>query len=155
MGTWHHPQIDGAAFIVTAVVHERASVFRSRGACRLFLRELTLLRNELSFRLLAWVIMPDHVHLLVAPSPQAQLRTIMQGSKGRFARRWNELTYRRGSLWQARYYESTVRTEAQLIRWVEYIESNPVKAGMVRSAEEYSFSSAWAGRRSDLESYLG
>lgn len=84
-------------------------------------QELVRLRDELGFALLAYAVMPDHLHLLVAPSAAVDLSRIMQSIKGRFARLWNRQSRTVGSLWQPRYYESAVRTEAQLWRWIEYI----------------------------------
>lgn len=97
--------------------------------------------------------MPDHVHLIVVPGLAANLGNIMQYVKGRFARRYNERTGGVGKLWQDRYYESIIRDEASLVRRMQYIEANPVTAGLVSQPEEFPFSSA-ASERDDLESYL-
>ncbi len=97
--------------------------------------------------------MPDHVHLIVVPGLVADLGKVMQYVKGRFARRYNGRTGGVGKFWQDRYYESIIRDEASLMRRVQYVEANPVTAGLVREPEEYPFSSA-ANGRDDLENYL-
>ena len=120
---------------------------------RFFVEELRTLRSELHFLLLGYVVMPDHVHLIVVPSLAANLGEVIQYVKGRFARRYNERTGGVGKFWQDRYYESIIRDEASLIRRMQYVEANPVKVGLVSQSEEYPFSSA-TSERDDLESYL-
>ncbi len=55
----------------------------------------------------------------------------------------------------SRYYESAVRTEAQLARWLEYVHHNPMRAGLAASPEEYPYCSAGGKLKTDLETYLG
>ena len=117
--------------------------------------EVDRLRAELGFALLAYVVMPDHVHLILVPGPAAGLGRIMQFVKGRFARLWNAQQGSSGSVWQARYYESAVRTEVQLARWLQYIDYNPVRAGLASSPEDYPYCSAGGKLATDLEAYLG
>lgn len=93
------------------------------------------------YRLLAWVVMPNHVHLLVEiwQTPQAQL---IKDSKGFTARRINRLRERRGKLWQDNYWDRYIRDETHYRKVVRYIEANPVKAGLVQTPEQWPFSSA-------------
>ncbi len=155
MGTRYHPGVAGYPYFVTAVTKDRQPIFRNRQAADLMLKELAQLRDELGFSLLAYAVMPDHLHLLVAPSAAVDLSRIMQSIKGRFARLWNRQSRTVGSLWQPRYYESAVRTEAQLWRWIEYINQNPVKAGLAATSEEYPYCSAGGRLAVDLEAYVG
>ena len=97
--------------------------------------------------------MPDHVHLLIVPGPAAGLATIMQYVKGRFARRFNESSGGHGKLWQARYYEAMIRDEASMHRRIDYIEENPVKAGLAEDAPSFKFSSA-SRPTGDIEGFL-
>ena len=154
MGTRSHPTVSYQPYFVTAVTRNRTPIFRDRHAADLILKELARLRDELGFARLAYAVMPDHIHLLVAPSAGANLSRIMQSVKGRFARLWNRQLCRQGSLWQPRYYESAVRTEAQLMRWIEYIHRNPVQAGLAKSPEEYPYCSPGGKLGTDLEVYL-
>ena len=116
---------------------------------------LDQLRTELRFALLAFVIMPDHMHLLVVPSESADISRVMQAIKGRFARHWNAANGTSSAVWQGRYFESVARTEAQLARWIEYIHYNAVQAGLATTPEEYPYSSAAANMQTDLEVHLG
>jgi putative transposase len=91
----------------------------------------------------AYVIMANHVHLLVRPrvSPSRFLQTL----KGYTAREANRVLGRTGRpFWQAESYDHWARDEKQEQRVKTYIENNPVKAGLVSNAEDYSWSSAKA-----------
>jgi putative DNA methylase len=93
------------------------------------------------YRILAWVVMPNHVHLLVKIW-QKPMTEILQGWKGYTARRINRVLGRRGKLWQDDYWDRYIRDEAHYRKVVHYIESNPVKAGLVKTPDEWPFSSA-------------
>ena len=154
MGTRHHPGVSNQPYFVTAATRNRQPIFRDRLAAEMMLSELGRLRDEMGFALLAYALMPDHLHLLIVPSESAGLSRIMQGVKGRFARLWNQRLSQVGGLWQPRYHESAVRTEAQLRRWIEYIDQNPVKAGLAVTPGQYPYCSAGGKLRTDMESYL-
>lgn len=93
------------------------------------------------YRLLAWVVMPNHVHLLVEiwQTPMVEL---IKAWKGYSARHVNRALERRGTLWQDKYWDRYTRDEAHYRKVVHYIENNPVKAGLVKAPEEWPFSSA-------------
>jgi len=155
MGTRYHPGVAGYPYFVTAATKGRRPILGDPRAADLLVQELVRLRDELGFALLAYAVMPDHLHLLVVPSAAVDLSRIMQSIKGGFARLWNRQSGSAGSLWQARFYESAVRTEAQLWRWIEYINQNPVKAGLAATPEEYPYCSAGGRLAVDLEAYGG
>jgi putative transposase len=155
MGTRNHVTLENQAFFVTAKTALRKPLFRNSRIAAMFLRELEHCREKLGFLLLSFVVMPDHVHLIVVPGPTADLPRIMQHVKGRFARVLNLARGDSGAIWQSRFYESAVRTEVQLKRWVRYIEENPVRAGLAATPETYVFSSASGALAVDLECYLG
>jgi REP element-mobilizing transposase RayT len=98
--------------------------------------------RELSrFKLLAWAVMPNHVHLLI--EPLTPLKAILNGIKGASARDANLLLGRVGqTFWQSESFDHWVRTPAEGERICRYIENNPVKAGLVSSIEQWRWSSA-------------
>lgn len=96
----------------------------------------------------AWVIMPNHVHLLVLP--KTPLRAITRWLKGSTARAANRLLGRQNHpFWQDESYDHWVRSQREFDRIVRYIEENPVSAGLVGSAELWRWSSATSNRRTD------
>jgi REP element-mobilizing transposase RayT len=94
------------------------------------------------YRLLAWVVMPNHVHALIETSPGYALREVVQAWKSFTAREANRLLGQRGRFWQPDYFDRAIRDERHLSSVVRYIHDNPVKAGLVASAEGWPFSSA-------------
>ena len=93
------------------------------------------------YELSAWVVMPNHVHLLILP--KVALPEITRWLKGSTARRANQLLGRTGlPFWQDESYDHWVRTTKELDRIIGYIEENPVSAGLVVSMELWPWSSA-------------
>jgi REP element-mobilizing transposase RayT len=94
------------------------------------------------YSLRAWVLMPNHVHLLVYP--QTKLSTITKSIKNYSARRANTILGRTGRpFWQDESYDRWVRGPEELEKIVGYIERNPVAAGLVNRIEAWRWSSAW------------
>ena len=89
----------------------------------------------------AWVVMPNHVHLLILPS--APLAKITHSIKGRTAREANLLLKRTGEpFWQNESYDHWARSHRECLRIAKYIENNPVSAGLVSAPEDWPWSSA-------------
>ncbi len=107
------------------------------------------------FQLLAFTIMPDHLHLIVVPPTPDGLGRVMQLIKGRFSRAYNTMIGRTGAVWQNRYHERTLRTEAALFRAIAYVHNNPVAAHLVAISEDYQWSTANGRYEFDLQKYLG
>jgi putative DNA methylase len=90
----------------------------------------------------AWCVMPNHVHVLFTPKPDRSLSEIVQAWKSYTASKANILLARRGSFWQREYFDRFIRDERHFRASVEYIENNPVKAGLALDAITWPFSSA-------------
>jgi REP element-mobilizing transposase RayT len=100
------------------------------------------------YRLHAWTIMPNHVHLLATPLSGHTLSTITQSWKRFTARRANEILGRGGTFWAPEYYDRAIRDETHFDNVVGYIAMNPVKAGLCADPDQWRFSSSWHGRKS-------
>ncbi|OAN40577.1 hypothetical protein A6A03_04525 [Chloroflexus islandicus] len=94
------------------------------------------------YRLLAWVIMPNHVHVLIETFPGYPLDRIVHSWKSYTAKEANKILGRTGEFWQADYLDRYIRDEQHLHSAIHYIHENPVKAGLVVRSEEWKFSSA-------------
>jgi REP element-mobilizing transposase RayT len=93
------------------------------------------------YRLSAYVVMSNHVHVLLWPT--ALLRRITKSIKGFTAREANRILDRTGKkFWQEESFDHVVRSEDEFYRIKRYIERNPVKAGLVKRPEEWPWSSA-------------
>ena len=93
------------------------------------------------YQLLAWVVMPNHVHVLVQINP-TPLAGVVQSWKRFVAREANKLLRREGTFWEHEYWDTYMRDEAQLTKARRYTEQNPVKAGLVREGKDWAWSSA-------------
>jgi REP element-mobilizing transposase RayT len=93
------------------------------------------------YELQAWVVMPNHVHMLILP--HVALSQITHWIKGRTAREANLLLGRTGEpFWQDESHDHWVRNEREFHRIVAYIEENPVSAGLAARPEDWPWSSA-------------
>jgi putative transposase len=98
-----------------------------------------LLRHEC--RLHAYVLMTNHVHLLVTPTSEFGISWVMQDTGRKFVRYINRKYSRTGTLWEGRYKACVIDSDAWLLTCMRYIEMNPVRAGMVSHPGEYRWSS--------------
>lgn len=126
-------------------------------ADRLYFEHLIRIANlRYPFELLNYVLMGNHYHLLVHTNRQAPLDKIMKIIDQGFAVHFNERYGRTGAFWQDRYWHRPVISETQLHSVGFYIESNPLRAGLVANPEDYAWSSfaELAGMRKKLQSLL-
>jgi putative transposase len=89
----------------------------------------------------AYVLMTNHVHLLLTPRESASIPDTMQALGRRYVRHINNREHRSGTLWEGRYRATVIDSEAYLLACCRYIELNPVRAGMVRHPRDYPWSS--------------
>jgi REP element-mobilizing transposase RayT len=113
------------------------------------------MRRERRIFALAYAVMPDHLHLLVAPSDDLTLSEAMKAIKGFSARGINRRLGQKGSVWQEGFYDRVMRNEEQLMATIDYIHRNAVEAGLTKTPEEYVFSSAHPTADVDLDAFLG
>ncbi|MCR4305031.1 MAG: transposase [Gallionella sp.] len=97
------------------------------------------------YRLLAWCVMPNHVHVLIEAWEGYSLPNIVQGWKSFTARLINRHLGRIGTLWMRDYFDRYIRDDHHLAAVVAYIHNNPVKAGLVQNECEWRHSSARLG----------
>lgn len=112
-----------------------------RGDCAAAVEEVLLRFNNVRYRLAAWVVMPNHVHVLVELG-DLPLGKLLQAWKGASANAVNGLLGCGGKLWQTDYWDRYMRDEAHFRKARRYIEANPVKAGLARVPEDWPWSSA-------------
>jgi len=98
------------------------------------------------YRLLAWCVMPNHVHVLVEMKDGFPLAEIVHSWKSFTANEVNKILSRTGDFWQREYHDRFVRDDDHYRNVLAYIENNPVKAGLAKSADAWRHSSAWGQR---------
>jgi len=138
------PRIDIAGFTyhVTARGNYRQDIFASDAEKELYISFLSHYQQEFSFRLFAFVLMDNHIHLLLERPTQISLGKVIKILHGRFSKEINRIKRRSGHLFQGRFFSLIVEEDVYLLELTRYIHLNPVKAGMVKSAHEYRWSSA-------------
>jgi putative DNA methylase len=123
---------------------------QGHGAC--FLRDAqiaTIIEEALfhfdgqRYRLLFWVVMPNHLHLLLTPCPGHSISDILHSLKSFTSQMANRKLRRQGKFWQEDYFDRYIRDGKHFADVVAYIESNPVKAGLCSEPKDWRFSSAW------------
>ena len=93
------------------------------------------------YDLFAWCVMSNHVHVLL--TPRCELKDVTQWLKGFTAHQINGLQEARGRVfWQDESYDHWIRDEEEMVRVIQYVEENPVKAGLCERADEWPWSSA-------------
>lgn len=94
------------------------------------------------YRLIAWVIMPNHVHLLLSPLEDYSVADIMHSIKSFTSHDANKLLKRTGHFWAKEYYDRYIRDSRHFASTIAYIENNPVKAKLCDSPENWPLGSA-------------
>jgi REP element-mobilizing transposase RayT len=94
-----------------------------------------------TYRLRAWTLMPNHVHLVVDVW-QTPLSSLLRLWKGRSSREANKVLKRRGVFWEREYFDTLIEDETHLRKAVRYTENNPVKAAFVCDPKQWLWGSA-------------
>ena len=105
--------------------------------------------HEKRYLLDDWVVMPNHVHLVLWPLPNHTLSGILRSRKRQTARQANLILGRTGkAFWQPESYDHWIRNDEKKARIRCYIRNNPVKAGLCESPEDWRWGSAFCSKRS-------
>lgn len=106
------------------------------------IEDALFVQNGRAYDLRAWAVMPNHVHVLLQIGTSESLSQIMHQIKGSSAREINRVLGRRGRLWQPEYFDRVIHGNAKIQEKSNYIEANPVQAGLCKLPNEWSWSSA-------------
>lgn len=126
---------------VTQRGHNRERCFHVRGDHVLYLGLLREHAAETGCAVHAYVLMPNHVHLLVTPPERDSISELLSRVNQRYVQSLNRHHGRCGTAWQGRFHASVVDSRSYFMTCQRYIELNPVRAGLARRAEEYPWSS--------------
>lgn len=126
----------GRAYLLTAVTAARRPWFRDLWLGRLLVAEMRAVCDARWAESLAWVIMPDHLHWLVAVG-EASLADVMRRVKSNSARRIHREADDGCAVWQRGYHDHAVRGEEDLRRVARYVVANPLRAGLVDDLRRY------------------
>jgi len=143
--------LPGVALHIVQRGNDRRRCFREDGDYLAYLHWLGELLAETKCALHAYCLMPNHVHLLLTPGSESSPARLLRDLGRRYVRYFNQRHVRTGTLWEGRYHSCLVDTAAYLLACYRYIDSNPVRAGIVGIPAEYRWSSyaANSGGRDD------
>ena len=123
------------------------SCFLADSRCANIVEQALFHHDGDKYRLLAWCVMPNHVHVLIQVASGASLPKIVHAWKSWTAKQINRVLGRSGTLWQREYHNRYIRDDNHLAAVIRYIHTNPVKAGLVSRPGQWRFSSArFAGK---------
>ena len=134
-------ELPGVPLHVIQRGNNRSSCFFSDGDRHLYLKHLGAAAVRHDCAIHAYVLMPNHVHLLVAPNHAGAVASMMQDLGRRYVRIFNDVHGRSGTLWEGRYKAALIDSERYLLTCHRYVELNPVRAGLVRDPAEFRWSS--------------
>ena len=121
--------------------NNRSEIFCVEADYRFYLEKLKLACEKHGCQVHAYILMTNHVHLLITPLEASSLSKTLQ-TLGRYYVQYFNYRYRRtGTLWEGRYKAALIDSDAYLLTCMRYIELNPVRAGMVADPSEYPWSS--------------
>ena len=147
---WSNQNLPGALHFVTGNFLDRVPVFKQQPCCESFINTLATLLNEWPCKLIAYVLMPDHTHLIVNPKDgrikeftgklkSFSARAIVQTAKGiTFKFDPEESSH---LVWQESFKAVPLWSAWMIWQKINYIHANPVKAGLANSAKDYRWSS--------------
>ncbi len=137
----------GQVYLITTTCRDRRPHFESWEAASAVSATLTEHRLWRGSRLLCWVLMPDHLHVLVQLADTESLPKLVQRVKAVTARVINAIANRRRStVWAAGYHDRAVRAEEDLLAVARYVVANPLRAGLAERIGDYAYWDAiWLG----------
>jgi putative transposase len=154
MPTLKHIYLREYPYMVTTVTAKREPIFEKSKAADIVLEAILFGKSQEWYYLLSFVIMPDHVHLVVIPREKNISPECMKSIKGFSARRINELLERKGSIWENGFYDYVLEGEEKTLSRMKYVEDNPIRKGIVARAEDYAYSSAKFRAETDLGKFF-
>jgi REP element-mobilizing transposase RayT len=127
--------VPGQAWLITTVCHDRQPVFADDDMANLTEVAIKFTCAKAGADLLLYSVMPDHVHAIIA-TEEVDLITIMQRFKSYTAHQWKKRSGQ-SRLWQPSFHDHGIRRTEKIDQMVEYVLSNPVRAGLVDDWSKY------------------
>ena len=143
----------GQTYFITTKAEQSKFLLQSEPMAKLLINTLYSYRKQNKFLLHEFVVMPNHLHLLITPTET--IERAMQFIKGGFSHRVKAELNKSFEIWQRGFTDRRVRDREEYEGFREYIRENPVKAGLASNPEQFLYSSAHPGFKLDgLTPYL-
>ena len=118
------------------------NLFQRNETAELMVNTIFRYRDAGEFELHEYVIMPDHIHVLLTPKSGSSVERAAQLIKGGFSHDLRKSGSQLNAVWQQRYHDRRVRSAGEYVEIARYIRENPVRKALVRAAADWSYSSA-------------
>jgi putative transposase len=142
MSTPKHRTAQGTSYFITTKCWESRAIFQITENAEILIEALFHYRDRKAYALHEFVVMPDHLHLLLTPSSSTSLEKSMQLIKGGSSYRIRKARKQKMEIWQVGFHDWTIRHSTDWQNKVEYIHTNPVRAKLVQKPEDWPYSSA-------------
>ena len=136
-------------YFITASAYMHQNLFQRTETAELLLATLFRYRDAGEFSLHEFVVMPNHIHLMLSVDDGHAIGRAMQMIKGGFSHGMGQAELKSKSVWQPSYYEHRVRDAAEYAAVRNYIHQNPVRRRLIEAAKDYPYSSANTSRHLD------
>jgi REP element-mobilizing transposase RayT len=145
---------ENTPFFITTSTFNNQKFFLSKDRAGTVIDYIYRAKERMIDFLLAFAVMPEHLHLLIIPKNEFTISQIMLFIKKGSSRVIHIKENTNGHLWAKRFFDRGIRSEQELIETIEYIHNNPLKTRLAAKAENYLFSSANPRWKTDLELYF-
>ena len=137
--------VGGEVYHVLNRANGRYQIFNTKEDYRIFERLLLEAKELIDMRILAYTVMPNHWHMVLYPKNDGDLGLFMHRLTNTHTRKVHALTNSNGTghLYQGRYKSFLVDTDNYVLSVIKYVESNPLRAKLVRQCEDWQWGSAW------------
>ena len=135
--------IEGAFYHVTSRTNNKIKAFESGIRQKIMLITIKAAKSKFGFTLTNFCIMPTHIHLLIQPKERSNLSSIMQWIKTQSAKWWNRNNNSEDHLWGKRFFSRAIMSQQDFDYIMNYIDQNPVVAGIVTEPAEWKASGAY------------
>ena len=129
-------------YFATTDTWERRALFINLSLAKIVVEQIVACRERGFYKLHAFALMPDHLHVLITPSDETTIEKAMQMIKGGSAHQMGIERPQQFPIWHRGFHDRWIRDAEQFWQAKSYIEQNPVKARLVGTAEQYPWSSA-------------
>ena len=145
---------ENTPFFITTSTFNNQKFFINKDRTEIVIDYIYRAKERMIDFLLAFIVMPEHLHLLIIPKSGFTISQIMLFIKKGSSRVIHIKENTNGHLWAKRFFDRGIRSEKELVETIEYIHYNPLKTRLAIKAEDYLFSSANQKWETDLELYF-
>ncbi len=132
---------DGIIYHILNRGNGKQTIFHNDNDYRVFIKIMKEAKKKYPIKIFSYCLMPNHFHFVLMPIQAEALSKFMQWLMTSYVRRYHSFYQTSGHIWQGRFKSFSIQEDVYLFNVLRYIESNPVRVGLVKSAREWPWSS--------------